>query len=111
MPAVTVFQFISDSPSAQYRNRKMFYIMAKMHWYFPSLQLLVWNYSEKGHRKGAPYGGVSKRTADQIVARGNDIPNIATLIRHLNERCPGVIIEEVNGSGILEKDMLVPIKI
>lgn len=110
VPNVTTFHFISDSPSAQYRNRKMFYIMAKMHWYFPSLRLLVWNYSEKGHGKGAPdgVGGVLKRTADQIVARGNDIPNIEILVRHLKEHCPGVIIEVVHESGMLEKDMLIP---
>lgn len=110
VPGVTTFHFLTDSPSAQYRNRKMFYIMAKMHWYFPSLRLLVWNYSEKGHGKGAPdgVGGVLKRTADQIVARGNDIPNIEILIKHLKERCHGVIIEVIHESGILEKDMLIP---
>ncbi|CAG4947568.1 unnamed protein product [Parnassius apollo] len=81
-----------------------------MHWYFSSLRLLVWNYSEKGHGKGAPdgVGAVLKRTADQIVARGNDIPNIEILVRHLKERCPGVIIEVVYESGILKKDMLIP---
>lgn len=43
-----------------------------MHWYFQSLRLLVWNYSEKGHGKGAPdgVGGVLKRTADQIEREG-----------------------------------------
>ncbi|CAG5030219.1 unnamed protein product [Parnassius apollo] len=51
---------------------------------------------------------VLKRTADQIAAKGNDIPNIEILVRHLKERCPGVIIEVVYESGILEKDMLIP---
>lgn len=71
---------------------------------------MSWNYSETGHGKGAPdgVGGVLKRTADHIVARGNDIPNIDSLVRHLQDHCPGVILEVVKVSGILEKDMLIP---
>ncbi|CAG5053192.1 unnamed protein product [Parnassius apollo] len=102
--------FISDSPSAQYRNRKMFYVMAKLHWNYPNLRRVVWNHSKKGHGKGAPDGvrGVLKRTADQIVAQGNDIPNIEALISHLKIKCPGVSIEEVVESGVLEKELLIP---
>ncbi|CAG4969881.1 unnamed protein product [Parnassius apollo] len=88
----------------------MFYVMAKLLWNYPNLRRVVWNYSEKGHGKGAPdgVGGVLKRTADQIVAQENDIPNIEALISHLKIRCPGVSIEEIVESGILEKELLIP---
>ncbi|CAH0727844.1 unnamed protein product, partial [Brenthis ino] len=71
-----------DLPSAQYRNRKMFYVMAKLHWDYKSLQRVVWNYSEKGHGKGAPdsVGEVLKIAADRIVAVGNDFPLISLLV-------------------------------
>lgn len=65
---------------------------------------------ETGHGKGAPdgVGGVLKRTADQIVARGSDIPDLETLMEQLKKNVKGVIIEEVEEGGILEKDMLIP---
>ncbi|CAH0718060.1 unnamed protein product, partial [Brenthis ino] len=102
--------FISDLPSAQYRNRKIFYVMAKLHWDYKSLQRVVWNYSEKGHGKGAPdsVGGVLKIAADRIVAEGNDFPNIDLLISHLQIQISGGMIMEVHESGILETELLIP---
>lgn len=110
VPEVDSIFFISDSPSAQYRNRKMFYVMAKLHWHYPNLSSVEWNYTETGHGKGAPdgVGGVIKRTADQIVARGHDIQNIESLASHLEKNVPGVLLKVVEESGIFEKDLLIP---
>ncbi|CAH0727090.1 unnamed protein product, partial [Brenthis ino] len=84
----------------------MFYVMAKVHWDYKSLQRVVWNYSEKGHGKGAPdsMGGVLKIAADRIVAEGNDFPNIDLLISHLQIQISGGMIMEVHESGILRRN-------
>lgn len=63
--------FVSDSPSTQYRNRTMFYILGrKLHELYPKIKSLSWNYLEAGHGRGAPdgIGGITKRTADRLVA-------------------------------------------
>ncbi|CAH0727108.1 unnamed protein product, partial [Brenthis ino] len=88
----------------------MFYVMAKLHWDYKSLQRVVWNYSEKGHGKGAPdsVGEVLKIAADRIVAVGNDFPNIDLLISHLQIQISEGMIMEVHESGILETELLIP---
>lgn len=107
-PQVKHLHIISDSPSSQYRNKKVFYLIPKLHWHFDNLETVTWNYSESGHGKGAPdgVGGVLKRTADQIVAYGQDIPDIDTLMGHLQQRVPGVLLEVVTDYDISEKDLL-----
>lgn len=56
-PDTTTLHFLSDSPSNQYRNKKMFLFMYKrIPELFPSINQVVWNYSEAGHGKGAPDG-------------------------------------------------------
>jgi hypothetical protein len=70
--------FLSDSPSSQYRNQGMFYvIIKKIVPIFLDLQTLTWNYSESGHGKGAPdgIGGTIKRTCDRVVACNKDVSN------------------------------------
>ncbi|VVC99723.1 unnamed protein product, partial [Leptidea sinapis] len=63
---VNQLHFLSDSPSSQYRNKTMFYIISKLYWNFPYLKLVTWNFSEAGHGKGAAdgVGGTVKRIAD-----------------------------------------------
>lgn len=110
LPRVTSLHFLSDSPSGQYRNKKLFHIISKLHWQYPSLRKVIWNYSEKGHGKGAPdgVGGTLKRTADKMVAHGLDIPDTKTFLAYLKTNVSGIILEEVAESAILEKDMLIP---
>lgn len=109
-PQVDALYFVSDSPSAQYRNRKMFFIMSVLNWHYPSLRTVEWNYSESGHGKGAPdgVGGVLKRTADQLVARGVDITSMDSLLQCLKKNVPGVYIETVSEAGMFEKELLIP---
>lgn len=109
-PDVVILHFLTDSPSGQYRNRKIFYIISKLHWYYDALKCVSWNYSESGHGKGAPdgVGAVLKRTADKIVSQGKDVPDLKTLMTFLKTRVQGVTIQEVFECGIYEKDLLIP---
>lgn len=64
--------FISDDSSTQYTNFKMFHLFGT---YFPreipTIKFMSWNYSERGHGKGAPDGiGGCIRVADRLVALG-----------------------------------------
>lgn len=110
VPTVSVLHVVSDSPSGQYRNKKIFYIMSQLASYISTLTRVVWYYSECGHGKGAPdgVGGVLKRTADQLVAFGTDITNIDTLVDSLKSAVKGVKIVTVQDYEITEKDWLLP---
>ena len=46
---------------------------------------ITWNFFEASHGKGAPdgVGGALKRSADQIVAHGGDIPDAQSLYNKL----------------------------
>lgn len=85
VPHLTLAHFLSDGPTTQYRNKKMFYLMAV----YLSKQLNVdqmrWHYSESGHGKGAPdgVGGAIKRQADRLVALGEDISSFEKMISAL----------------------------
>lgn len=95
-PNITTLNFLSDSPSSQYRNKSMFYSM--FHFIipsFPNLNKLTWNYSESGHGKGAPdgIGAVVKRTADKVVSsNAEDIANFETFFQCIEQRVKKVKI-------------------
>lgn len=63
----------------------MFVMAAKLFTKLANAKSLYWHYLEAGHGKGAPdgVGGCIKRTADNIVARGIDIPDLNTLMEQL----------------------------
>ena len=67
LPTLHTIHFVSDSPSSQYRNRKICALMAK----FPALFHLQssWNWLESGHGKGLcdGVGGAIKRKADNTM--------------------------------------------
>ncbi len=72
-PNALNLHFLSDSPSSQYRNSAMFFLLKqKIIPRFSKLQNATWEYSESSHGKGAPdgVGGTIKRTCDKVVARG-----------------------------------------
>lgn len=95
-PNITTLNFLSDSPSSQYRNKSMFYSI--FHFIipsFPNLEKLTWNYSESGHGKGAPdgIGAVVKRTADKVVSSGaEDISNFDSFFKCVEQRVKKVKI-------------------
>nr|CAI5844105.1 unnamed protein product [Callosobruchus analis] len=75
---IRTVHFLSDGPSTQYKNKKMFFLMAHFLTRELGVTSLHWHYSESGHGKGAPdgVGAVVKRTADRLVAMGRDIPDL-----------------------------------
>ncbi|XP_060801831.1 uncharacterized protein LOC132904258 [Amyelois transitella] len=109
-PLVRNLYIISDSPSAQYRNKKILYIISQLSSYCPMLTHIVWNYCECGHGKSAAdgVGGVLKRTLDKQVAYQHDITNIEVLVQNLKSFVQGVKIEVVEDYQITEKDWLLP---
>lgn len=106
VPNLKSVYFLSDGPSTQYKNKKMFYLMAKFITKQLNVENLRWIYSEPGHGKGAPdgVGGCLKRTADNLVAQGRDIPNFTTLVQELTENCSGIQVLSIDSKRILEID-------
>lgn len=93
---IEYLHFLSDSPSNQYRNQFMFYVIKKyIIPLFPNLKKLTWNYSESGHGKGAPdsVGATVERTCDQIISYG--VQDVAEF-----EQFANVIQNEINGIEI-----------
>ena len=100
---ITRVHFLSDGPSTQYRNKSIFYLLQyRLRDFFPFLNYASWNYSEAGHGKGAPdgVGGTIKRTADKLVAQGNDILNVESLIQALSKKLENVLLFQVDSSSI-----------
>ncbi|KAJ2950774.1 hypothetical protein O0L34_g9039 [Tuta absoluta] len=82
---ISSVHIFTDSPSAQYRNKKMFYLFAVQLVKHFNLQKASWHFHEAGHGKGAPdgIGAYVKRTADREVALGKDVQNLDTLYQTL----------------------------
>nr|CAI5864169.1 unnamed protein product [Callosobruchus analis] len=102
---IRTVHFLSDGPSTQYKNKKMFFLMAHFLTRELGVTSLHWHYSESGHGKGAPdgVGAVVKRTADRLVAMGRDIPDLQSLVEALRDSTKVVVlcvdskhIEEIN---------------
>lgn len=87
VPFVDTVHFLSDGPSTQYKNKKMFFLMVNYLADCLLVNKLRWHYSESGHGKGAPdgIGGFIKREADRRVAMGKDIPNFQSLVESLKD--------------------------
>ena len=75
------FHFFSDGPTSQYRQKKNFAMFLS----FFSGTNSTWNFFETSHGKGAAdgVGGVLKRTADQIVKQGTDLPDPRSVYEEL----------------------------
>lgn len=75
-PKVDTIHFWSDGPSKQYKNKNNFSLLCSVP---PTLgfKKTTWNFFPTSHGKGAPdgIGGTVKRTADNLILRGNDIVN------------------------------------
>lgn len=107
---INYIHFLSDGPSTQYRNRKMMWLTAA---YLPKLvkfQILRWHFSEKGHGKGAPdgVGGCIKRTADSLVARGNDIPDFESFVSCVCQNIKGIKIYGLKLQNLDEIESCLP---
>ena len=60
----------------------------------PNIRTQTWNYSEAGHGKGAPDGvrATLKRTADEIVAQGNDINNFDVFFNVIKSKINNILL-------------------
>ncbi|GBL88743.1 hypothetical protein AVEN_158880-1 [Araneus ventricosus] len=86
----------------------MFVLAAKFLSKVAKNKILHWHFLEAGHGKGAPdgVGGCLKRTADRIVARGIDIPNIDVPIDQLKIHRKGVNTFRVASAEINDCDKI-----
>lgn len=108
---IDTIHFISDSPTSQYRNRFIFYMISQLYRDFPQLKSVIWNYLEAGHGKGAPdgVGAVLKRTADQYVRFGSDVDSLDTFLTCLRSRVK-IEIRVVTRSDIVAKSFPTTLK-
>lgn len=92
VPQLKVVHFLSDGPSTQYKNKKMFYLIASYLSEKLNVDVLRWHYSESGHGKGAPdgVGATLKRTADKLVGQGKDISTFKVLVDEITRNCKGI---------------------
>lgn len=109
-PFIDTIHFQSDSPSSQYRNKHIFYIISVLHKDFPQLKEITWNYSEAGHGKGAPdgIGAVIKRTADNLVTFGEDISTFSQFIDIVKQNVENIAIMIVDENEVLAKEAILP---
>nr|CAI5819555.1 unnamed protein product [Callosobruchus analis] len=102
--------FLSDGPSTQYKTRKFFLLRVLAN--FLGANSVRWHYLKSHHGKGAPdgIGGCVKRTADSLVARGEDIPNYETLLKKL-QTLNGILVLPIDEREISEFDSKIPVSL
>nr|CAI5865054.1 unnamed protein product [Callosobruchus analis] len=106
-----LLHFLSDGPSTQYENKKMFSLLRVLD-NFLGANSVRWHYFESHHGKGAPDGrsGCVKRTTDSFVARGEDIPNYETLLKKL-QTLNGILVLPIDEGEISEFDSKIPVSL
>lgn len=109
-PFVDTLHLQSDSPSSQYRNKYIFYLITKIHVDFPQISKITWNYMESGHGKGAPdgIGAVLKRTADAHVRYGSDVNNFYKFVTLLQKNVENVVVIPITEKEIKDKEKMIP---
>jgi hypothetical protein len=101
--------FMSDGPTTQYRNKSMFYVVAKfISADYPQVECIVWNFSECGHGKSIAdgVGGTVKRTADNVIAFGKDITGVNSFVDAVSPRCNKIFICEIADDELHEANCL-----
>ncbi|KAF9412049.1 hypothetical protein HW555_009327, partial [Spodoptera exigua] len=100
-----IVHFLSDSPSSQYRNKTIFYMITKLEDINPNIRRVTWNYQESGHGKGAPdgIGAVIKRTADNFVKYGGDVGTYEDFWALVTKNIPNVYFDMITERDIEDK--------
>ncbi|KAF9410884.1 hypothetical protein HW555_010171, partial [Spodoptera exigua] len=100
-----IVHFLSDSPSSQYRNKTIFYMITKLEDINPNIRRVTWNYQESGHGKGAPdgIGAVVKRTADNFVKYGGDVGTYEDFWALVTKNIPNVYFDMITERDIEDK--------
>lgn len=113
IPDLEIIRFISDSPATQYRCKNNFWLFSNLIYeYCPNtLKIASWDYLEAGHGKGAAdgVGGVLKRSADQLVSHGLDLPDAKSVYTAISKDQQSTIkVFFVDPSEILYVDEKLP---
>ncbi|XP_035280490.1 uncharacterized protein LOC118231110 [Anguilla anguilla] len=108
-PTASVLHVVSDGPTTQYRSKKNFYLLTNMP-YQMGWKKVTWNFLEAGHGKGPAdgIGAVVKRRADDLIARGKDIPNARVLFEELQQQKSTIELFYVGPDDIEALDVHVP---
>ncbi|GBO20181.1 hypothetical protein AVEN_195401-1 [Araneus ventricosus] len=112
-PSLKTAHIFTDSPVTQYRNRKMFYLIATFLAPELGVDALNWHYTESGHGKGAPdgVGGCLKRIANSLVGRGKDMNNFNRLTDELAANSKKINVIKIAAQSIESVDKLLPKKL
>lgn len=108
---IDTLHFASDGPTTQYKNKNMFYLATQyLTKKFPHIKKITYNYSESGHGKNAAdgIGAALKRTADDLVKYGTDIPGYETFLNLMIEKNRKIIISNVTKKDIDEVSKKLP---
>ncbi|KAF2891921.1 hypothetical protein ILUMI_14251 [Ignelater luminosus] len=110
MPTIRHVSFLSDGPSTQYRNKKMFFLMVEHISKTLSVQSFIWHFSERRHIKVAPdgVGECLKRTTDTLVGQGRDIHNFETFVNELNKNIRKIKIHAIDPTKLFAIDKILP---
>ncbi|KAL0851024.1 hypothetical protein ABMA28_006916 [Loxostege sticticalis] len=112
VPSVKVIHMFSDGPATQYKQKKNFYLFSK-NVEESTLDYATWSFFEASHGKGAAdgVGGAVKRTLDDLVSHGTDIPNASVAFKMLKESEKKVKTFFVSEEEIREMQQNVPDKL
>lgn len=110
IPNLKKIHFLSDGPSAQYKNKTMFQLIGGYLSSQFNVDEIHWHYSESSHGKGAPdgVGAVIKRTADNLVAQQIDIPNCETLVSVLQQHCKSITVKKIEEISVNNVEKNIP---
>lgn len=100
---INTLHFVSDGPTAQYKNKNTFYLVSQyLSNEFPDIKNITYNYSESGHGKNAAdgIGAALKQTADDLVKYGIDIPDYATFLKYMLDKNKNIIVSNVTKQDI-----------
>ena len=102
-PHITTIHFVSDGPTAQYKQRNNFYMCSTITT-DKGFQVSTWNLTAAGHGKGAPdgVGGALKRLVDRYIAKGNDISEPRELFKALLDMGTSVMLYYVDSDAVSE---------
>ena len=110
-PKITKLHIMSDGPTTQYRNKKMFYLITQ---YLPQcytqLEDITYNFSEAGHGKSSAdgIGGYLKKFADDQVKYGTDVSDFDSFLSILRSRVKSVYIDWVTEEELLKINAILP---
>lgn len=111
LPKVQIIHFKSDGPSAQYKNKFLFFLITQvLTKRYPQISKISYNYSESGHGKGPAdgIGAAVKRIADDSIKYGSDIPDYDTFLSKVKQGSKSIHISSVQTEDIVAVEKQLP---